>query len=63
MPVTPEDWNQALMEQGNTLYASSACQVDVWLESHGGPSGIAALLAKVSQGQDFDSLYKSPKGD
>ena len=58
MPVTPEDWNSALQEQGQTLYARSACQTDIWMESHGGPAGIVGLLTKLTQGQAFESLYK-----
>lgn len=58
MPVTPEDWNGALQEQGQILYARAACQTDMWMESHGGPAAVAALLAKVAVGQSFDSLYK-----
>ena len=58
MPVTPEDWNSALQEQGQMLYARSACQTDIWMESHGGPGGVVSLLAKLADGQSFESVYK-----
>lgn len=58
MPVTPEDWNASLREEGQVMYARSACQTDIWMEAHGGSAGITGLLAKLGQGQDFDSLYK-----
>lgn len=58
MPVTPEDWNSDLQEQGQILYARAACQTDMWVESHGGPAAVAVLLAKLADGQSFDSLYK-----
>lgn len=58
MPVTPDDWNASLREEGQVMYARSACQTDIWMEAHGGPAGVVALLSKVSTGKSFDSLYK-----
>ncbi len=58
MPVTPEDWSSSLQQEGQVMYARSACQTDIWMESHGGPPAVTALLAKLAAGQSFDSLYK-----
>lgn len=58
MPVTPDDWNESLQQEGQVMYARAACQTDIWMESHGGSVAIAALLAKVADGQNFDTLYQ-----
>lgn len=58
MPATPSEWNDELQQEGDVLYAQSACQTYMWMESHGGPTAITGLLTKVSDGQDFAALYR-----
>lgn len=58
MPVEPSDWNAKLAEDGDVLYKEAACQVDLWMIAHGGTSAVPALLAKLHDGAEFDSLYK-----
>ena len=59
MPATPSEWQQELQQEGNLLYAQSACKVDMWMVENGGPKAVTALLGKVAQGQDFDKLFPS----
>ena len=56
MPATPEDWRDELRQEGDVLYAQSACQTWMWVESHGGGAGVAVLLDKLAAGQDFTVL-------
>lgn len=57
MPTDPAEWRDKLAEQGDLLYASAACQADLWMIAHGGPPAVPALLTKIHDGGSFDSLY------
>ena len=57
MPTDPVEWRDKVAEQGDLLYASAACQVDLWMLAQGGPPAVPALLAKIHDGMSFDSLY------
>ena len=57
MPSDPVDWRARLAENGNLLYAGAACQVDLWMIRQGGPAAVPPFLAKLHDGQAFDSLY------
>ncbi len=59
MPATPEDWRDALQQQGDLLYAQSACKTWTWAQSHGGGAGVSALLDKLAAGQDFAALTRA----
>lgn len=59
LPTDPAEWRDRLTEQGDLLYASAACQVDIWMLAQGGPPAVPALLAKIHDGQDFDTLYNA----
>ena len=56
MPASPNDWQEELQQEGNVLYAQSACKVNMWMMENGGQKGVTALLDKVAQGQDFNKL-------
>ena len=56
MPATPSEWQEELQQEGNVLYAQSACKVNMWMMENGGPKGITTLLDKIAQGQDFNNL-------
>ncbi|MGE5625447.1 MAG: hypothetical protein ACM3ZT_07860 [Bacillota bacterium] len=58
MPATPSEWRDELEQEGDVLYAQSACKTVMWMDSHGGPHAVADLLTQVSRGQAFDSLFK-----
>jgi hypothetical protein len=58
MPADPAEWRERLAENGDLLYASAACQVDLWMIAQGGPTAVPALLVKLHDGQSFDALYK-----
>lgn len=57
MPATPSEWQQELQQEGDVLYAQSACKVDMWMERNGGPKAATVLLEKIAQGQDFEKLF------
>ena len=57
MPTDPVEWRDKVAEQGDLIYASAACQVDLWMLSQGGPPAVPSLLAKIHDGKQFDSLY------
>ena len=57
MPATPSDWQLELQQEGDVLYAQSACKVEMWMMRNGGSKSAVALLDKVAQGQDFDKLF------
>src|SRR5579863_7732811 len=63
MPATPSEWRDELEQEGDVLYAQSACQTVMWIQSHGGPPGVAALLGKLADGQPFDTLYREGVAD
>lgn len=56
MPQTPEDWRDELQQEGDILYAQSACETWMWVEHSGGGPGVSALLDKLAAGQDFTAL-------
>ena len=56
MPATPSEWQDELQQEGNVLYAQSACKVSMWMMENGGSKGVTALLDKVALGQDFNKL-------
>jgi hypothetical protein len=56
MPATSTEWQEELQQEGDVLYAQSACKVDMWMVENGGPKAVTGLLAKLSQGQDFAAL-------
>lgn len=58
MPATPSEWNEELEQEGDVLYAQSACKTVMWMQNQGGPHAVTTLLAQVSQGLTFDSLFK-----
>ena len=58
MPGTPEEWQGELQQEGDVLYAQSACKTWMWVESHGGGAGVAGLLDKLAAGQDFTALTR-----
>ena len=60
MPVDPAGGAgpAQLEERGDLLYASAACQVDLWMIAQGGPAAVPTLLSKLHDGQSFDALYK-----
>ncbi|HSN17035.1 MAG TPA: hypothetical protein VLV87_02400 [Gammaproteobacteria bacterium] len=57
MPATPSEWQQELQQEGDVLYAQSACKVDMWMMRNGGPKAAVTLVDKVAQGQDFSKLF------
>ncbi len=58
MPATPSEWQEELEQEGDVLYAQSACQTVMWMDSHGGAQAVTDLLAKVGAGQEFGTLFK-----
>ena len=56
MPATPSDWQQELQQEGDVLYAQSACKTVMWMDQHGGSQAVTTLLDKLAQGQDFATL-------
>ena len=58
MPATPEDWRDGLQQEGDLLYAQSACKTWMWVGSNGGGKGVSTLLDKLAAGQDFANLVK-----
>lgn len=58
MPATPEEWRDELQQEGDILYAQSACKAWMWIEEHGGGAGVSALLDKLAAGQDFAALTR-----
>ena len=58
MPATPEDWRDELQQEGDVLYAQSACKTWMWTQEHGGGAGVSALLDKLAAGQDFTALTR-----
>jgi len=59
MPATPTEWQEEIQQEGDVLYAQSACKVDMWMVEHGGPKAVTGLLDEVAQGQDFAKLIPS----
>ena len=59
MPATPSDWQQELQQEGDVLYAQSACKTVMWMDQNGGPQAVTGLLDKLAQGQDFATLMPS----
>lgn len=56
MPATPSDWQQELQQEGDVLYAQSACKTAMWMAQNGGAKAVTGLLDKLAQGQDFATL-------
>ncbi|HEX4300317.1 MAG TPA: hypothetical protein VH327_05545 [Gammaproteobacteria bacterium] len=57
MPATPTEWQEELQQEGDMLYAQSACKTVMWMMEHGGPKAVTGLVDKVAQGQDFTQLF------
>jgi hypothetical protein len=58
MPATPSEWQDELQQEGDVLYAQSACQTVMWVGSHGGSSAVTALLTKVASGTTFQDAFR-----
>lgn len=59
MPAMPSEWQQELQQEGDVLYAQSACKVNMWMMQNGGPKAVTGLLDRIAQGQDFSTLFPS----
>ncbi|HEY1772723.1 MAG TPA: hypothetical protein VGH91_05980 [Gammaproteobacteria bacterium] len=59
MPATPTEWQEELQQEGDVLYAQSACKTNMWIIENGGPKAVTGLLDKLAQGQDFSKLFPS----
>jgi hypothetical protein len=57
MPATPTDWHEELQQEGDVLYAQSACKVSMWVLENHGPKAVTGLLGDVAQGKDFNTLF------
>ncbi|HEY3858760.1 MAG TPA: hypothetical protein VGM47_04005 [Gammaproteobacteria bacterium] len=57
MPATPTDWHEELQQEGDVLYAQSACKVSMWIFENHGPKAVTSLLGDVAQGKDFNTLF------
>jgi hypothetical protein len=56
LPDQSDLW-QARVQQFDYLNAAAACRVDLWMVDHGGATAVTGLLDKISQGQDFATLF------
>jgi hypothetical protein len=57
LPDQSDLW-QDRVQKFDYLNAAAACRVDLWMVDHGGTSGLTTLLAKISDGQEFSTLFK-----
>lgn len=54
LPVGMFEWNRLALSD-RRLYAKAACQTSRWMASHGGASGVVALVEKVGAGDTFEN--------